>query len=175
MTSFPCTTQPKEKKQHACPVKEWSNTHQTGAPFCHLCLHCWLCSPPDGSDTTESACSTEDLAGFSPSAGKVPWKRAWQPTPVFQPGESPWAEGPGRLPWWGRKESDTTEQLSTKPHTLTNPLNLRAVGYLPPVTQLPLTYIRASFYSPLQVSPLFKSLLYSTSLCTKDLHWYLFP
>ena len=75
----------------------------------------------------------------------------------------------------GVAESDTTEQLSTKPHTLTNPLNLRAVRYLPPVTQLPLTYIRANFYSPLQVSPLFKSLLYSTSLCTKDLHWYLFP
>ena len=28
MTSFPCTTQPKEKKQHACPVKGWSNTHK---------------------------------------------------------------------------------------------------------------------------------------------------
>ena len=26
-----------------------------------------------------------------------PWKREWQPTPVFLPGESPWAEEPGRL------------------------------------------------------------------------------
>ena len=24
-------------------------------------------------------------------------RRAWQPTPVFLPGESPWAEEPGRL------------------------------------------------------------------------------
>ena len=27
--------------------------------------------------------------------GKIPWKRAWQPTPVFLPGESPWSEEPG--------------------------------------------------------------------------------
>ena len=28
---------------------------------------------------------------------KFPWKRAWQPTPVFLPGESPWTEEPGGL------------------------------------------------------------------------------
>ena len=26
--------------------------------------------------------------GFSPWIGKIPWRRAWQPTPVFLPGES---------------------------------------------------------------------------------------
>ena len=26
--------------------------------------------------------------GFDPWVGKVPWRRAWQPTPVFLPGES---------------------------------------------------------------------------------------
>ena len=26
-----------------------------------------------------------------------PWRRAWQCTPVFLPGESPWTEEPGRL------------------------------------------------------------------------------
>ena len=26
-----------------------------------------------------------------------PWRRAWQSTPVFLPGESPWAEEPGGL------------------------------------------------------------------------------
>ena len=29
--------------------------------------------------------------------GKIPWKRAWQPTPVFLFGESPWTEEPGWL------------------------------------------------------------------------------
>ena len=28
---------------------------------------------------------------------KIPWGRAWQPTPVFLPGESPWTEEPGGL------------------------------------------------------------------------------
>ena len=45
--------------------------------------------------------------------GKTPW-RAWQPTPVFLPGESPWTEGPGGYSPWGPKESDTTERLSTQ-------------------------------------------------------------
>ena len=27
--------------------------------------------------------------------GKIPWRRAWQPTPVFLPGESPWTEEAG--------------------------------------------------------------------------------
>ena len=34
---------------------------------------------------------------FDPWFGKIPWRRAWQPTPVFLPGESPWAEEPGGL------------------------------------------------------------------------------
>jgi len=34
---------------------------------------------------------------FIPWVGKIPWGRAWQPTPVFLPGESPWAEEPGEL------------------------------------------------------------------------------
>ena len=35
--------------------------------------------------------------GFDPWVGKIPWRRAWQPTPVFLPGESPWTEEPGGL------------------------------------------------------------------------------
>ena len=29
--------------------------------------------------------------------GKIPWRRAWQPSPVFLPGESPWTEEPEGL------------------------------------------------------------------------------
>ena len=35
--------------------------------------------------------------GFNPWVGKIPWRRAWQSTPVFLPGESPWTEEPGGL------------------------------------------------------------------------------
>ena len=32
-----------------------------------------------------------------PGVGKISWRRAWQPSPVFLPGESPWTEEPGGL------------------------------------------------------------------------------
>ena len=34
--------------------------------------------------------------GFNLWVGKIPLRRAWQPTPVFLPGEPPWTEEP----WW---------------------------------------------------------------------------
>ena len=39
--------------------------------------------------------------------GKIPWRRERLPTPVFWPGEFHGLYSP-----WGRKDSDTTEQLS---------------------------------------------------------------
>ena len=45
--------------------------------------------------------------GFSPWVRKIPWRRERIPTPVFWPGEFLGLYSP-----WGRKESDTTEQLS---------------------------------------------------------------
>ena len=41
---------------------------------------------PGGSDGKESACNAEDQ-GSIPGLG-VPWRRQWQPTSVFLPGES---------------------------------------------------------------------------------------
>ena len=39
--------------------------------------------------------------------GKIPWRRKWLPTPVSLPGEFH-----GLYSSWGRKELNTTEQLS---------------------------------------------------------------
>ena len=50
--------------------------------------------------------------GFDPWVGKVPWRRAWQPTPVFLVGESPGTEELAGYNPWGCKESDTTERLN---------------------------------------------------------------
>ena len=33
-------------------------------------------------------CRWDKRHGFDPWVGKIPWRRAWQPTPVFLPGES---------------------------------------------------------------------------------------
>ena len=44
----------------------------------------------------ESTCQCRRY-GFDPWVEKIPWRRKWQPTPVYLPGESPWAEEPGWL------------------------------------------------------------------------------
>ena len=51
--------------------------------------------------------------GFDPWVGKIPWRRAWQPTPVFLPRESHGQRNLENYSPWGHKESDMTEQLST--------------------------------------------------------------
>ena len=40
------------------------------------------------------------------------WRRKWQPTPVFLPGESHGQRSLAGYSPWGGKESDTTEQLT---------------------------------------------------------------
>ena len=46
---------------------------------------------------------------FDPRVGKIPWRRKWQPTPVFRPGEF---HGQRSLMGCIVKESDTSEGLS---------------------------------------------------------------
>ena len=43
---------------------------------------------PGGSDGKESAFGTGDLGSFYFWAKKIPWRRKWQPTPVFSPRKS---------------------------------------------------------------------------------------
>ena len=53
--------------------------------------------------------------GFDPWVGKIPWRRAWQPTPVFFPGEPHGQRSLVGYSPWGYKESDMTERLSRHP------------------------------------------------------------
>ena len=48
---------------------------------------------------------------FDPWVRKVPWRRAWQPTPVFLPGESHGERSLEGYSPWGRKELDKTEVI----------------------------------------------------------------
>ena len=56
---------------------------------------------------------------FNPWVRKIPWRKAWQPTPVFVPGESHRQRSLAVYSPWGHKESDRTEPLST--HTSKGP------------------------------------------------------
>ena len=57
---------------------------------------------------TESACQLRSHrgCGFSFWVGKIPWRRKWQPTPAFLPGES---HGQRSLGGHSLKELDMTE------------------------------------------------------------------
>ena len=70
---------------------------------------------PRGLSFKEYACQCRRHE-FNPWVGNIPWRRAWQPTPVFLPGKS---HGQGSLAGyspWGHRESDTTEQLNAYTH-----------------------------------------------------------
>ena len=74
---------------------------------------------PGGANGKESTCQCRKLkkrgrCGFDPWVGKIPWRRKWQPSPVFLPGESHGQRSLAGHGPWGRKGSDTTEGLSTR-------------------------------------------------------------
>ena len=48
---------------------------------------------------------------FIPWVRKIPWRRKWQPTPVFLPGESHGQRRLGGYSPWGDKESDMTKVI----------------------------------------------------------------
>ena len=64
---------------------------------------------PGGSAVKNPPARAEDVrCGFDPWVGKIPWRRKWQPTLAFWPGESHGQRDlEGDSPW-GHAGSDTT-------------------------------------------------------------------
>ena len=62
---------------------------------------------PGGSVVKESVCQCR-RHGFDPWVRKIPWRRKWQPTPVFLPGKSHGQRSLEDYSPWGCKESDMT-------------------------------------------------------------------
>ena len=79
---------------------------------------------PGGASGKESICQSRRCKrhGFDPWFGKISWRRTWQPTLVFFPGEShgfwdPWQE-PGSL-WVHRVIKSWTQLKQLSMHTCT--------------------------------------------------------
>ena len=66
---------------------------------------------PGGLHGKESACNCW-RPGFDPCIGKIPWRREWQATPVFLPGESHGQKSLVGYSPWGCKESDMTSTFT---------------------------------------------------------------
>ena len=66
---------------------------------------------PPSSVGKESACNAGDL-GFNSWVGKIPWRRKWQPTPVFLSGKPHGQKSLAGYSSWGCRVG---RDLGTKP------------------------------------------------------------
>ena len=65
-----------------------------------------------GKEST-SPCRRLRCVGSVPWVGKIPWRRKWQPIPVFLPGKSQGQRDLVGYSPWGRTELDTAEHAHT--------------------------------------------------------------
>ena len=70
---------------------------------------------PGGTSGKDSACQCRRCkrSGLDLWVGKTPWRRKWQPTPLFLPGKVHGQRNLVGCSPWGHKESDTTEHTHT--------------------------------------------------------------
>ena len=76
---------------------------------------CGVCASPDGASGKEPTCQCRRRKrfGYDPRVRKIPWRRQWQPTPVFLPEKSHGQRCLAGYRPWGFKESDMIEHTHT--------------------------------------------------------------
>ena len=100
-------------------------------PSSKLVLELYECNEgPWQLGIKESACQCRRLR-FDPWVRKIPWRRKWQPTPVFLPGKSHGQRSLAGYSPWGLKELDMTEQQK-EVHTLDSQPSVIALLVLGP-------------------------------------------
>ena len=105
-------------------LRPWDFPGKSTGVGCH-CLLCLQVVLSDKESTFQ--CMGH---GFDPWVGKIPWRRAWQPTPVFLPGESHGERSLAGYSWWDLKESETTERLNNDIYIHTFSQNIYVSMYL---------------------------------------------
>ena len=74
--------------------------------------------PPNSRWSPKEPTSQCRRHGFDPWVGKIPWRRAWQLTPVFLPGESPGQRSlVGCSPWVAKSETQL-KRLGTNANSM---------------------------------------------------------
>ena len=106
--------------------------------------------------------------GFDPWDGKIPWRRAWQSTPVFLPGESPWTKDPGGIQSMGSQR--VRHNWATKHNTVlwNYVVNTQSLASKDPVLQSPMLLWFKNFYNLALMSTEMRGLC-----CTRPLLWWL--
>ena len=84
----------------------------SGVPFMRLLI--LLMGFPSDSVVKNMPANAGDIGEFDPWVRKIPWKRKWQPTPVFLPGKSHgWRSLMGYSSWGHKRivhDSPTKQQ-----------------------------------------------------------------
>ena len=80
---------------------------------------------PDGASGKEPAYQCRKR-GFDPWVGKIPWRGAWQPTPVFFPGETHGQKSLAGYSPWGHRELDTNSRNLARAHTCSTGRGMRS-------------------------------------------------
>ena len=110
-------------------------SHRVGHDWSDLAAAAYISGIPWWLSSREPACRCRRCR-FDPWIRKVPWRRKWQPAPVFLPGKShAWRSLECYSPW-GSKESDTASWLSMHIHrdiyiyVYTNDVTLCTLNFL---------------------------------------------
>ena len=74
---------------------------------------------PGSSDSKESACNVGEL-GFDLWVRKIPWRRVWQPTPVFLPEEFSGQRNLVGYSLWGSQSQTRPSDFHFQTHTHTS-------------------------------------------------------
>ena len=93
-------------------LPSWVHSFFHNVPFSKYSLSIYYMGLPWRLSGKESAFQCRRCR-FNPWIRKMPWRRKWQPSPIFLPGKSH-----GQRSWWVSvhgvsKESDTTKQLNS--------------------------------------------------------------
>ena len=78
--------------------------------YTHTHTHIHGASPLAQWERIHLQCRSRRRCGFDPWVRKIPCRRAWQPTPVFSPGESH-----GQRTWWATVDRVANSQTQLKP------------------------------------------------------------
>ena len=135
-------------------------------------------SIPGGASGKKHArqCRTHKRCDLDPWVGKIPWRKVWQPTPIFWSGGSPWTEESGRLQYMGSRtwlKQPSTQNLPSNlktcdPHVFSLNLYHRGMPLSPwPWGQIPsfsdsTVYIFSSFLPESPTSSCFLVPFYQT-------------
>ena len=106
------SSQPSDQTHISC-MQDSFNTEPPGKPTNFQTFI--LIKDSEGSKRVSQVAQCKDSTcqcRRHPWVGKIPWRGEWLPTPVFLPGEFHGQRGLADYTPWGRKELDTTEQLS---------------------------------------------------------------